>query len=305
MPRKLPPLNAIRAFEASARHGGFVAAAHELGVTPAAVSLQIRKLEEFYETALFRRLPSGVELTEIGIAIHADCAAALSTLESTADLIAVRETRTRIVVSCINSLAHRWLAARLDRMAASVPDHWIELRAEADPVDFEDGGVDIRITWGEHLYPRHDVRPLFRDRLFPVCTPRFAELAGLRREDPGGLRDEQLIQTWWSPAFQSYPTWSDWFTKAGVPRQPRNGVGPGANMPALAIDLALNELGVALGQKSLVSEELARGRLISPFDTVLEMHDCYALVLPRSVRRKRRVAKVVEALVAEAARLGS
>jgi LysR family glycine cleavage system transcriptional activator len=303
MPRRLPPLNAIRAFEASARQGGFVAAAQELGVTPAAISLQIRKLEDFYEVALFHRLASGVELTEVGAAIFADCAAALATLESTGDLVAAREARSRIVVSCINSLAHRWLARHLADISARVPDHWIELRAEPDPVDFEDNGVDIRITYGEHLYPHHDARPLFTDRLMPVCTPDFAARADLAGKGPEGLQDEHLIQTWWSPSFWAYPAWSDWFAAAGVSRQPRSGVGPAANMPALAVDMALAGLGVALGQRSLVTRELEAGSLVAPFAPILPMPSSYALVTPRSARRKRRLAPVVAALFDVAGRL--
>jgi LysR family glycine cleavage system transcriptional activator len=303
MPRRLPPLNAIRAFEASARHGGFVAAAQELGVTPAAVSLQIRKLEDFYEASLFHRLASGVELTEVGAAIFADCTAALATLESTGDLVAAREARSRIVISCINSLAHRWLARHLSEISVRVPDHWVEIRAEPDPVDFEDRGVDIRITYGEHLYPHHDARPLFTDLLMPVCTPEFAAQAGLEGKGPEALQDEHLIQTWWSPSFWAYPTWSDWFAAAGRMHQPRPGVGPAANMPALAIDMALAGLGIALGQRSLATEELGTGRLVAPFTMTLPMPSPYALVTARSARRKRRLAPVVAALLELAGRL--
>ena len=304
MPRRLPPLNAIRAFEASARHGGFVAAAQELGVTPAAVSLQIRKLEDFYEAALFHRLPSGVELTELGAAIFADCAAALATLESTGDIVAAREARSCIVISCINSLAHRWLARHLADIASRVPDHWVEIRAEPDPVDFEDRGVDIRITYGEHLYPHHDTRPLFVDLLMPLCTPAFATQAGLEGRGPEVLQDEHLIRTWWSPSFWAYPTWADWFAAAGVTHQPRAGVGPAANMPALAVDMALAGLGVALGQRSLAVRELGSGDLVAPFAATLAMPSPYALVTPRSARRKRRLAPVVAALVELAGGLG-
>lgn len=303
MPRRLPPLNAIRAFEASARHGGFVAAAQELGVTAAAVSLQIRKLEDFYEAALFHRLPSGVELTEVGTAIFADCTAALATLESTADHVDAREARSRIVVSCINSLAHRWLAGHLAELAQKVPDHWIELRAEPDPVDFEDRGVDVRITYGEHLYPHHDTRALFTDRLVPLCTADFAARAGLQGVAPDTLQDEHLIQTWWSPSFWAYPGWSDWFAHAGHPRQPRAGVGPSVNMPALAIDMALAGVGVALGQCALAETELRTGRLIAPFGIRLPMPSPYAVVTPRSARRKKRLAPIMAALRVLAARL--
>jgi LysR family glycine cleavage system transcriptional activator len=295
MPRRLPPLNAVRAFEAAARHGGFMAAAEELGVSASAVSLQIRKIEDHYGAALFRRLASGVEPTELGLAIQAECAAALSTLEGTLDLVVARETRTRIVQSCINSLAHRWLTPHLPSLAASVPDHWLELRAEADPVDFEDGGVDLRITYGSHLYPQHEVRPLFTDRLTAVCTPALARAEGLDG-DPARLRDEVLIQTWWSTSFLAYPTWADWFEAAVQHRQPRAGVGPAVNMPALAVDYALAGQGVALGQLSLARAALEAGDLVAPFRTVLAMTDRYALVVPRAARRSKRVARVVAAL---------
>jgi LysR family glycine cleavage system transcriptional activator len=303
MPRRLPPLNAIRAFEASARHGGFAAAAQELGVTAAAVSLQIRKLEEFYEAALFHRLPSGVELTEVGAAIFADCTAALSTLQSAADHVEKREARSRIVISCINSLAHRWLALHLAELSARVPESWIEFRAEPDPVDFEDRGVDLRITYGDHLYPHHDSRALFTDRLTPVCTPEVAQRIGLAGGAPQELPDEALIHTWWSPSFWAYPTWADWFAHTGQPGQPRPGVGPAANMPALAIDMALAGMGVALGQMSLAAGPLREGRLVAPFPGRLPMPRAYCIVTPRSARRKERLASLVVALRDLAGRL--
>lgn len=303
MPRRLPPLNAIRAFEASARHGGFVTAAQELGVTAAAVSLQIRKLEDFYEAALFHRLPSGVELTEIGAAIFADCTAALATLESTTDHVEAREARSRIVMSCINSLAHRWLAQHLAEISARIPETWIEFRAEPDPVDFENRSVDLRITYGDHLYPHHDSRPLFVDRLTPICSPDYADRFGLADLTPETLPDECLIQTWWSPSFWAYPTWSDWFAHIGLSRQPRAGVGPAVNMPALAVDMAMAGMGVALGQMSLASEALKDGRLIAPFSGRLPMPSAYCIVTPRSARRKKRLALLVTALREVAGRL--
>ena len=293
MPRRLPPINAIRAFEASARKGGFVAAAADLGVTPAAVSLQIRKLEAFYEASLFRRMPSGVELTEVGGAIYAECVAALATLEATTDLVSQRDARARVVVSCINSLAHRWLAPRIGSLGRTQPEVWVELRAEADPVDVDGGGADIRITYGLHLYPHHDARPLFTDVLIPLCTPEFAARAGLDPADPRSLEDEHLIETWWSPSFWAYPSWADWFAAAGAPRTPRPASGPAANMPALAVDMALGGLGVALAQRALARVEVEAGRLIAPFSATLPMPNPYAAVTPRSARRKRRIAQIL------------
>jgi LysR family glycine cleavage system transcriptional activator len=301
MARKLPPLNAIRAFEASARRGGFVAAAEELGVSAAAISLQVRKLEAFYEAQLFRRLSSGVELTDIGAAIHVECVEALARLEATNDLVHASEMQSRLVISCINSIAHRWIAPRLGLFRDADIEHWIELRSEADPVDFDEGRVDLRITYGAHLYPHHDNQPLFTDVLMPLCTPDFAERSGIVPGDPSSLRDEHLIETWWSPSFWAYPGWTDWFAKAGRGRTPRPGVGQGVNMPSLAVDAAIAGIGVALAQWSLAETEVREGRLVRPFDTVLPMPNPYSIVMPRSSRRRRRVKAVLAFLKEQAA----
>lgn len=303
MPRRLPPLNAVRAFEASARLGSFVAAAAELGVTAAAVSLQVRKLERFYGTSLFRRLTSGIELTQTGVTILTDCSAALTTLAGTTDLVDRREARTRIVVSCANSVAHRWLSGRLGAFAAALPGNWIELRSEGDPVDFEGGGVDIRITYGLHLYPKHEGKALFADALTPVATPGFCAARGLETGQASALRDEDLIETWWSPSFWAYPSWADWFEAAGSPRTLRPGTGPAANMPAIAIDMALQGLGVALGQMALAADEVASGSLLRPFSTVLRLPYAYSVITPRDARRRALVAPAVEWLMAETAHL--
>lgn len=306
MQRRLPPLNAIRAFEASARLGGFVAAAGELGVSPAAVSLQVKKLEQHYGAALFLRLPSGVELTDLGRAVFADCQAAIATLMATNDLASGAGQRERVVLSCINSLAHRWLAQRLVGFAAENPDFSVELRAEADPVEFGSAGCDIRLTYGLHLYASastHRAEPLFTDRLTPLCTPGFLAAQGIDPADPASLRDEHLIHVGWAPSFFAYPGWEAWFGAAGAPRQPRQGAAPLVNMPALAIDLALSGLGVALGQLSLATGPLASGRLVRPFAAELRMEDSYGTVVPLSARHDKRVTRMLRWLRAEAALL--
>ncbi|MEQ9260531.1 MAG: LysR substrate-binding domain-containing protein [Roseovarius sp.] len=302
MKRQLPPLNAIRVFEACARKGGFVAAAEELGVTPAAISLQVRKLELHYQTELFRRLSSGVELTELGAAIHAECISALDHLERTNDLVTANEVRKRRVVSCINSVAHRWLGPRLGRLSKDQPDLWIELRAQADPVDFEDARVDIRLTYGTHLYPHYITHPLYRDAVAPVCTPEFAREHGLLDGEIGGLPDELLIETRWSPSFWAYPSWEDWFAEAGAQRSSPSSTGHCVDTPALATDMALRGLGVALAQLSLSEDELESGRLIRLFDPIHLMPKPYAIVLPRSERRRRVLARLIDWLLAEGQR---
>lgn len=306
MARRLPPLNAVRAFEASARLGGFLAASRELGVSPAAVSLHVKKLEAFYGAALFRRLPSGVALTETGEAIFADCLAALATLAGTVERVEGRVTRARIVLSALPSLAHRWLGGALPRLAALRGDARLELRAEGDPVELDRGPVDLRVTYGTHLYPGRRVEPLMRDRLTPMCAPEWWAARGLGAPpDPAALDDAWLIHTWWAAEFAAYPAWDDWFAAAGAPRAPAAGLSPSVDHPSLALDLALGGLGIALGQHALAWNELATRRLIAPFAAEVAMPHPYAVITSEAARRKPGVLEATQWLREEAARLAT
>lgn len=261
----LPPLNALRAFESAARHGGFVAAARELGVTPAAISQQVRNLEAHLGRRLFARHNNRITLTDAGQAIFADTARVF------ADLIRIdaqaREGRSpaRMVISCLPSLAEGWLMPRLT--AAGVALAPIDLRLESDPVAFGRDGIDLRLSYGANLYPDLVQVPLFRDSVVPMGAPGTNWPAA---------PDSALIHTDWGPGFASHPAWRDWFAAHAPDRPaPARGTGfrIGASYPALM--LAAGGQGVVLGQRALAAPMLAAGALVELSPHTLPLGHAY------------------------------
>ncbi len=298
--RNLPPLNALKAFEASARHGGFGRAARELGVTAAAVSLQVKSLENFYGVELFTRHSNGVSMTPAGDVVYRISTEALGSLNGIGERIAGREQSSHIVISVLTSLALTWLYGALASYRSEVEDITVEIREEADPVAFGRDNVDMRITYGAHIYPDHAVTELFRDFLAPMCTPAFAEKHGLLEAEPASLPDRLLIHTYWGPAFLAYPTWSDWFAANGAERhhdlERENIVG----LAAGAVGLASAGAGMALGQLFMAHTELSAGKLVMPFREKLMMNYPYVAVLPRLRQTQPHVKRLLGWLAADA-----
>lgn len=300
--RRLPPLNALKAFEASARLGGFVRAARELGVTAAAVSLQVRSLENFYGSELFMRHSNGISLTAAGDVAYRISTEALGSLSGIEERIAGREQSSHIVISVLTSLALTWLYDALTAYRRDVESIRFEIREEADPVAFGRDNVDMRITYGAHIYPDHAVTELFTDSLAPMCSPQFATSHGLIESTPDALSDDDLIHTYWGAAFLAYPTWSDWFAACGVERhhdlERENIVG----MAAGAIDLAVAGAGVALGQMFMAREALSARKLMMPFARKITMQHPYVIVLPKLRSPPPAVKRLVGWLAANAAK---
>jgi len=294
MPQRMPPLNALKAFEAAARTGGYVTAARELGVSPSAVSQQVRNLELFFDKRLFQRYHNRITLTDAGIAIYDETAEALERLVDMTARVLVGEARTRLVISLLPSLAARWLGPRLSEFLKAEGNLRIDLRVEEDPVDFARHNIDLRICYGAHLYPDLAVTPLIRDEVLPLATPAF--LARTVAGDPNLdlIADDDLIHTAWGPSFASHPTWSDWFAEAGAERAPDVGKGHRVGMSSLAIDLALMGQGLALGQRLLARDEIARGRLQAPFPRPIPLGHPYCAVHAHSKARKPGIQKCVD-----------
>ena len=278
MRRQLPPLNALKAFEASARTGGFLAAAEELGVSAAAVSQQVKNLERFFGTPLFTRHNNHVALTESGQAIFNESAVVIEQLADMTRRALGGEVRTRLVISALPSLAVRWLNRRIPRFLAEHPDLRCEVRVEEDPVDFARHGIDVRICYGDHLYPGFATTVLQRDRVLPLCTPAFQATRGLRDDNPDSLRDQDLIHNDWGPTFVPYPTWNDWMVQSGIRRNVALERGHGVGMSSLAVDLAAAGVGVALGQELLAHDEIRDGRLSAPFAASVPLAHAYCAV---------------------------
>lgn len=294
MAAKLPPLNAIKSFEASARLGGFSQAARELGVTPGAVSQQVKILEDFFAKQLFLRRNNQLQLTDAGLAVYADSAQVIERLSEMTRRLLEGKVRSRFVISTLASVSVRWLSRRLPEFLAAEPEVRCEIRVEDDPVDFVKHHIDLRICYGEHLYPEMVTRPLLRDVATPLCSPGFlARLPG-PLDQPGKIQDSDLIHIDWGGSFASYPTWTEWFRAAGADRIPRVELGHMTGMSSLAIDFAVAGSGIALGQRMLARDELASGRLVAPFEEVVALGHDYCAVHPHSRTGKRAVKSFLD-----------
>ena len=262
------PLNALRVFEACARHGSFLAASEELGITPGAVSRQIKGLEAELEVRLFDRFNRAVRLTEAGEQLALGVGQGLSTLQSAVD--AVRSRRDApLVVTVLHSLAARWLVPRLYDFQARYPDVEILVSASDAPKDLARDNVDVAIRLGRGPYPGLHVTHLFDTVLVPVCSPGLVRKYG-PFEHPDDLARTVLLHD--VNMVSGEPEWADWLAAAGATKvSPRRG--PRFSNTYLSIEAALSDRGVALADEAMVIDDLRSGRLVQPF----------ALTLPSSL----------------------
>ncbi len=274
-----PPLNALRAFEAAARAGSFVQAGAELGVTSAAVSQQVRSLETHLGKRLFERQGNRITLTDAGRAIYPRIELALSDLAAVTEELREGRHRARLVVSVLPSVAELWLAPVMSGFGQA---GGIEIRVEDDPVSFARGEVDLRVTYGAHYYPDHEVERLFRDRIVVVAAPGFVV-------PEGGLdaaSDRMFIHTDWGPAFATQPSWAAWFASRGSTRRPDAQEGVRVDRTGLAAAAARAGLGVALVPERIAGADLSAGRLVLCDPHGLAMSWDYAMVWPKAIGRR-------------------
>jgi LysR family glycine cleavage system transcriptional activator len=298
MHRRLPPLNAVKAFEATARLGTVAMAARELNVTRGAVSQQIAKLEDFLGKALFTRHNNQLFLTDVGLAVKSASTEMMDELAAMTERLLGGGVRSGLSISVIPSIGVRWFNHHLADFLRLYPEIRLDLRIEDDPIDFYRNPVDVRICYGEHLYPDFVTVPLLRDHATPMCTPKFLKSRRLGAGGAAALRDEDLIHIAWRAGFSSYPTWSAWFTRAGVKREARTELGHKVDMSSLAIDLARSGECIALGQTLFAESELRSGELVTPFDCLLPLQYEYCAVYSRARTRNTLVQNFVKWLVA-------
>jgi len=292
--RHLPPLAALRAFEAAARHASFSRAAAELCVTHGAISHQIKSLETYLGFALFRRLPRRVQLTESGEAFFANVHAAFDLLETGTTQVMARYTNQPLVVSCIATFCMRWLMPRLQQFTSSHPELAIRLSASNSPEIFpqEDIDVSIRVgpTHGVGDWPDDIEAHAFLDESFgPVCSPQLLQRTPLRH--PDDLRAHILLHT------ESRPSaWGDWLRMHGV-----TNIDPTAGQRFetfyLLLHAATSSFGVAIGPDTMVADDLASGRLVAPFGFVSSGISMYVLY-PRAHTSDPRCLALRDWLVA-------
>lgn len=267
----LPPLQTLRAFEATGRRLSMTLAAEELHLTHGAVSRQIKTLENHLGVALFRRLTRRIELTEAGQSFFSTVTRLLSELAREAEDIRRRNDTRRLVVNCSVSFASKWLTPRLHRLMEEAPDLDIHLEVTDAPVDFVSSQVDVALRYWTGQYPNASAERIMNEVVTPVCSPEY-------RARMGGIGTiEDLAQCQLIHEIGMTTTWERWFARMRLPYPGTRG--PGYSHGSMSIEAAIRGVGVALGRSVLVAEDLAAGRLVSLFpDAKLEVEWGYDLI---------------------------
>ena len=270
MSRRLPPLNALKAFEAAARHLSFTKAAEELFVTQAAISHQIKTLEEFLGLKLFLRRNRSLLLTEEGQGYYQDIRSIFSAVCEATERLIARSAKGTLTVTMQPSFAIQWLVPRLMLFSQLHPE--IDVRIKA--VDQDDGtlvdDVDIAIYYGDGHWPELQLYKLHSEYRIPVCAPSL--LQGKTLQVPEDLAGFTLLHD------GSRRDWGRWLHDTGV-SIPNAGQGPIFSHSAMVLQAAVLGQGVALGHSLLARPEIRAGRLICPLPQTLVSHNAYYLVM--------------------------
>lgn len=290
-------LKGLQAFEATIRTGSFVAAAEELGVTPAAISQLVRGLEGRVKRQLFYRVNRKLVATEASLLLAPRLTALFSELDDISAELADENARSHLVISVPPSVTG-WLSKRMPLFVAQWGPLDFTLRGEEDPVDFERQLVDIRWSFGAQNYAKESVTPLYQDHAFAVCSPDFLYQHG-PFDDETQLLNAPLIHTDWGPASAKYPSWQRWFDDAGIGSQYQNNRGMVANSSITSVELAVNGLGVALCQGFYLPELLAQGSLILAHPQSIRLAQPYCLTVPARSEARPVVAQFKDWLIAE------
>ncbi|MGH8729604.1 MAG: transcriptional regulator GcvA [Burkholderiales bacterium] len=304
MTLRLPPLNSLRAFEAAARNMSFKKAAQELNVTPAAISHQIKALEDHLEVSLFRRVTRGLELTEAGAKCLPKLREGFDSLAEAVESIRVRKEAKILKVNVPPSLAAKWLAPKLYRFMNAHPEMDVRIAASMSLIDGQDAPndgeeeSDIEIRFGLGNYPGFRVDKLFPICLVPLCSPKLLEGEHPLRA-PEDLRHHVLLHDDTLALAPQHPGWEMWLEAAGV-----SGVDPtrGSHFShaSLALAAAVDGLGVAVNLSVLAAEHIAAGHLLVPFEPGIPLTSAYYLLTPETKESDPKLAAFRQWLLNEA-----
>lgn len=290
----LPPLAAIRVFEAVARRLSFTRAAEELGMTQAAVSYQIKLLEERLGSPLFLRRPRGIVLSEAGERLAPRTTEAFDLLRSTFARFAAPEMQT-LTINTMHTFAAQWLSPRLGAFQLRNPTLAVRLETTNRVVDFAREEVDVVIRAGHGQWPGLVATRLLDVRFTPMLSPKLAGTIGSIREHADILK-LPLIDA-------GDPWWVSWLTAHGLPTDIlASQLALVMSSQAIDASAAMAGLGVALLTPAYYRQELADGRLIQPFDEVMDEGSAYWLAYPEARRNAPRIKTFRDWILAEAAR---
>jgi LysR family glycine cleavage system transcriptional activator len=296
--RRLPPLNALRAFEAAARHLNVSRAADERSVTPGAVSQQIQNLEDYVGAALFKRTPKGLLLTNAAQTALPALREAFDRLAEAASLLTAAVDGRRLTLTAAPSFAAKWLVPRLGKFEEAHPQVDVWLSAGMEVVDFATGEVDLAIRYGSGRYPGLEVMRLLSETVIPVASPEL--LASNPLNDPSDLANHVLLHDGSPDADDSCPDWAMWLAARGIKNVDGNR-GPRFNQSSLVIEAAVNGRGVALAKQTLAQADIDAGRLVAPLQIATAVDFAYYVVHPKTKGRLPQVKAFVAWLQQESA----
>jgi len=274
MSDRLPPLQTLRAFEATGRLLSMTLAAEELNVTHGAVSRHIKTLEDDLRVSLFRRMTRRIALTEEGTDFHALVARLLMELTRGAERLRARNSGARLTISTSVSFGIKWLAPRLHRLMERYPEFDIHLDVTDITVELGSGRVDAALRYGTGQYPQAIAERILEETVTPVCSPDYkARMGGL--PTIASLSRCRLLHE-----DRMQANWEQWLALAGA-----DGIGsfrgPAYSHGSMAIEAAIRGEGIALGRSALVAEDMAAGRLVAPFPAIrMKAERSYYLVYP-------------------------
>jgi LysR family glycine cleavage system transcriptional activator len=290
MPRRLPPLNALKSFEAAARHESFTRAAEELCVTQGAVSHQVKGLEDELGLKLFNRERQRLVITDAGRDYLLVIRDALDRIALGTEQLLQRQGSGALTVSTSPDFAAKWLVNRLGRFIEAHPEIDLRVSAAMHHVDFAREEVDLAVRHGDGDWPGLDTVRLCSEELFPVCSPKLAA----RLKTPADLRRFPLLHG------ESRQPWAQWLDAAGVAPTGLTH-GPAFNRVSMLIDAAVDGQGVALARSALAATDLIGGRLKRPFPTALRLTKTYWIVCPKATAALPKIVTFREWLLKEAA----
>ena len=292
MLRRLPPLNALKAFEAAARSESFTRAAEELFVTQAAVSQQVKALEATLGLKLFNRERQRLSITESGREYLGVIRDALDRIAIGTNQLIQRQSSGVLTISTSPDFAAKWLVHRLGRFAQTHPEIDLRVSATMNHVDLAREQVDLAVRHGDGHWAGLDVVRLCSEQLFPVCSPKLVSGRNRITRPPDILKFPLL-------RLEDGSNWSRWLTAAGISEPVPHG--PVLNQASMLIDAAVNGQGIALARTALAAGDLISGRLVRPIDVGLKMPNTYWIVHPNVTASVPKITMVRDWLLAEAA----
>jgi LysR family glycine cleavage system transcriptional activator len=282
----LPPLSALRAFEAAARLQSFSRAADELNVTPAAISHQIHALEEDLGVKLFHRLNRAVELTPSARVLLPGLSEAFAGIQASVRRLRAHNDTGTLTVTASPSFAAKWLVPRLHRFQERHTAIDVRISASDEVVDLSKGDFDLAIRYGTGRYPGLHVETLLQNEVFPACSPRLLE-EGPPLRTPEDLRRHALIHDQAADRDPLAPTWAMWLKAAGVTDVPA-AAGVSFSAGYLGLDAAIAGHGVVLAYSSIAADDIAAGRLVRLFSLSLpDLFAFYIVTAPGALERAK------------------